>query len=35
VIERGLVKMDGESTVRDELAAGEDLGEVFRRHGIL
>ena len=35
VIERGLVKMDGESTVRDELAAGEDIGEVFRRHGIL
>jgi len=35
VIERGLAKMAGESTVRDELAAGEDLGEVFRRHGIL
>lgn len=35
VIDRGLVKMAGESTVRDELAAGEDLGAVFRRHGIL
>jgi len=35
VIDRGLVKMAGESTVRDQLAAGEDLGEVFRRHGIL
>ena len=35
VIERGLIKMSGESTVRDELAAGEDLGTVFRRHGIL
>jgi regulator of RNase E activity RraA len=35
VIEMGLTKMAGESTVRDELAAGEDLGTVFRRHGIL
>ena len=35
VIERGLEKMAGESTVRHELAAGEDLGTVFRRHGIL
>lgn len=35
VIERGLLKMSGESTVREELAAGDDLGAVFRRHGIL
>jgi regulator of RNase E activity RraA len=35
VIERGLIKMSGESIVREELAAGEDLGAVFRRHGIL
>lgn len=35
VIQRGLAKMAGESNVREELAAGEDLGEVFRRHGIL
>lgn len=35
VIELGLAKMTGESTVRQELAAGEDLGTVFRRHGIL
>jgi regulator of RNase E activity RraA len=35
VIERGLEKMRAESTVRAELAAGDDLGEVFRRHGVL
>lgn len=35
VIELGMAKMTGESTVRQELAAGEDLGTVFRRHGIL
>lgn len=35
VVELGTVKMAGESTVRQELAAGEDLGTVFRRHGIL
>lgn len=35
VVELGAIKMAGESTVRAELAAGEDLGEVFRRHGIL
>jgi 4-hydroxy-4-methyl-2-oxoglutarate aldolase len=35
VVELGTIKMAGESTVRQELAAGEDLGTVFRRHGIL
>ena len=25
----------GESTVRDELLSGDDIGEVFGRHGIL
>lgn len=35
VIERGLEKMRAESTVRAELAAGDDLGAVFRRHGVL
>jgi regulator of RNase E activity RraA len=35
VIERGLEKMRAESTVRTELAAGDDLGAVFRRHGVL
>lgn len=35
VIRRGQEKMRAESTVRAELAAGDDLGEVFRRHGVL
>lgn len=35
VIERGLEKMRAESTVRAELEAGGDLGDVFRRHGVL
>jgi regulator of RNase E activity RraA len=35
VIERGLEKMRAESTVRAELTAGDDLGAVFRRHGVL
>jgi len=35
VIELGLQKQRAESTVRSELAAGHDLGEVFRRHGVL
>lgn len=35
VIELGTAKMQGESTVRAELATGMDVGEVFRRHGIL
>ena len=28
-------KMSGENTVRDELAAGVPVGEVFAKHGIL
>jgi regulator of RNase E activity RraA len=28
-------KQMGESLVRNELAAGQDIGEVFARHGIL
>jgi len=35
VIELGIEKMRGESTVKSELESGSDLGEVFRRHGIL
>ena len=35
VIELGEEKQRGESVVRAELEAGDDLGEVFRRHGIL
>ena len=35
VIELGLQKQQAESTVRSELAAGHDLGEVFQRHGVL
>jgi 4-hydroxy-4-methyl-2-oxoglutarate aldolase len=35
VIDLGIEKMHGESTVKSELQAGDDLGEVFRRHGIL
>lgn len=35
VIELGMEKMRGESTVKSELESGSDLGEVFRRHGIL
>jgi 4-hydroxy-4-methyl-2-oxoglutarate aldolase len=35
VIERGMAKMAAESTVRAELVAGDDLGDVFRRHGVL
>jgi 4-hydroxy-4-methyl-2-oxoglutarate aldolase len=34
-IELAETKMDGESTVRDELRAGDDLRTVFDRHGIL
>jgi len=35
VVELAEAKDAGESTVRDEILAGEDLGEVFARHGIL
>jgi len=35
VIELGLDKQRGESVVRAELAAGADLADVFRRHGIV
>lgn len=35
VIELGLDKQRGESVVRAELEAGNDLADVFRRHGIL
>jgi 4-hydroxy-4-methyl-2-oxoglutarate aldolase len=35
VFSTALAKVDAETTTRSELAAGEALGEVFRRHGIL
>ena len=35
VIELAELKASGERTVRSELEAGHDLGDVFRRHGIL
>lgn len=35
VIRLCLEKVSGENTVRDELAAGVPVAEVFRRHGIL
>jgi len=35
VLSKALVKIAGENTVRQELAAGEPLATVFRRHGIL
>ena len=35
VVERAIAKGAGESTVRSELRAGEPIGEVFARHGIL
>ena len=35
VVERAIAKDRGESTVRVELAAGEPIGDVFARHGIL
>ncbi|MEO8667164.1 MAG: RraA family protein [Bauldia sp.] len=35
VIRLSLKKITAETTVRDELAAGEPLGSVFARHGIL
>ncbi|MGA7305207.1 MAG: RraA family protein [Rhodothermales bacterium] len=35
VVERAWAKVSGENTVRDELAAGVSVAEVFRRHGIL
>jgi regulator of RNase E activity RraA len=35
VIEMSLKKVSQETTVRDELAAGELLASVFARHGIL
>lgn len=34
-VDRAVEKAAGESTVRDELAAGADIAEVFDRHGIL
>lgn len=34
-IELAQKKISGENTVRDELAAGRPVAEVFRRHGIL
>lgn len=34
-LERAHAKVSGENTVRDELAAGVPVAEVFRRHGIL
>lgn len=34
-VELAVEKAEGESTVREELAAGTDIGEVFDRHGIL
>lgn len=34
-VEKAVEKAAGESTVREELAAGADIGEVFDRHGIL
>ena len=30
-----LEKVNGENTVRDELAAGVPVAEVFKKHGIL
>ena len=35
VVELAEVKDAGESTVREEILAGDDIGEVFARHGIL
>ena len=35
VIERALAKVTGENTVRDVLAAGASIQQVFREHGIL
>ena len=35
VIERALAKVSGENTVRDVLAAGASIQQVFREHGIL
>lgn len=35
VIELGEQKQRGESVVKAELEAGDDIGDVFRRHGIL
>lgn len=34
-VRRALDKVEGENTVRDELAAGQRLRDVFARHGIL
>jgi len=34
-VDRAEAKDEGESTVRAELARGDEIGEVFRRHGIL
>jgi regulator of RNase E activity RraA len=35
VIEKAEEKQRGESTVRSELAEGQNISEVFARHGIL
>ena len=35
VVERALAKVSGENTVRDVLAAGASIQQVFREHGIL
>lgn len=35
VLEAALAKVSGENTVRDELAAGVPVAEVFKKHGIL
>src|SRR5688500_18844439 len=35
VFSTALAKVEAETTTRTELAAGEKLGDVFRRHGIL
>jgi 4-hydroxy-4-methyl-2-oxoglutarate aldolase len=35
VIERALAKVTGENTVRDVLAAGASIQQVFKNHGIL
>lgn len=35
VLEAALEKVSGENTVRDELAAGVPVAEVFKKHGIL
>lgn len=35
VIAAAMEKVSGENTVREELAAGVPVGEVFRKHGIL